>query len=64
MNPDLNVLDLLYMLLGIGSNQNFPLPLTQKEERALFEEVRAGNEESRALLIEHNLRLVAHIVKI
>lgn len=63
MNPDLNVLDLLYMLLGIGSNQSFPLPLTQKEERALFEEVRAGNEESRALLIEHNLRLVAHIVK-
>lgn len=63
MNTDLNVLDLLYMLLGIGTNQNFPLPLSQKEERKLFDEVRAGSEESRSLLIEHNLRLVAHIVK-
>lgn len=42
---------------------SFPKPLDAKEEEALFAEFRAGNKEARDLLIEHNLRLVAHIVK-
>ena len=42
---------------------SFPKPLDAKEEEALFAEFRAGKKEARELLIEHNLRLVAHIVK-
>lgn len=42
---------------------SFPKPLDAKEEEVLFAEFRAGKKEARDLLIEHNLRLVAHIVK-
>lgn len=42
---------------------SFPKPLDAKEEEALFLEFRGGNRQARDLLIEHNLRLVAHIVK-
>lgn len=42
---------------------SFPKPLDAKEEEALFTEFRAGKKQARDLLIEHNLRLVAHIVK-
>lgn len=41
----------------------FPKPLDAKEEEELFARVRAGDKSARDLLIEHNLRLVAHIVK-
>ena len=42
---------------------SFPQPLDAKEEESLFMEFRAGNQQARNLLVEHNLRLVAHIVK-
>lgn len=42
---------------------SFPKPLDAKEEEALFAEFRAGKKDARDRLIEHNLRLVAHIVK-
>jgi len=42
---------------------SFPQPLDAKEEEVLFTEFRAGSRQARNLLIEHNLRLVAHIVK-
>lgn len=42
---------------------SYPKPLDAKEEETLFTEYRAGNRRARDLLIEHNLRLVAHIVK-
>ena len=41
----------------------FPKPLSAKEESELFERWKAGDKAARGLLIEHNLRLVAHIVK-
>ena len=41
----------------------FPKPLSAKEESELFERWKAGDKAARSLLIEHNLRLVAHIVK-
>lgn len=41
----------------------FPKPLEAKEEDRLIAEFRSGSREARRLLIEHNLRLVAHIVK-
>ena len=42
---------------------SYPKPLDAKEEEALFAEFRGGNGQARDKLIEHNLRLVAHIVK-
>ena len=52
---------LLYSLqLQTGS---FPKPLTQEEERQLLERSAQGDLEARNLLIERNLRLVAHIMK-
>ena len=50
-------------ILGIGGEQNFPPPLPAAEERALFLKKQDGDSEARTKLIEHNLRLVAHIVK-
>lgn len=52
---------LMYSLqLQSGS---FPKPLTAKEERYYLELAAAGDLEARNILIERNLRLVAHIMK-
>ena len=45
------------------SNNVFPDPLTKEEEERYIEKARLGDREARNQLIEHNLRLVAHIVK-
>lgn len=51
-------------LLGYISNNNlFPEPLSAKKEREYLDLMKAGNEEARNILIERNLRLVAHICK-
>lgn len=51
-----------YFLLSYMSGRNaFPEKLTPERERALILRMRRGDEEARRLLIEHNLRLVAHI---
>lgn len=51
------------LILGIGGQQSFPPPLSAKEEAALFLKKNTGDMEARNKLIEHNLRLVAHIVR-
>ena len=52
---------LLYSLhLSTGS---FPKPLTAQEERHYLERSSKGDTEARNILIQHNLRLVAHIMK-
>ena len=45
-----------------GSNV-FPEPLTQEEERNYLNQMAKGDEEARNILIERNLRLVAHVAK-
>lgn len=45
------------------SNNIFPDPLTKEEEDKYIELTRLGDKDARNKLIEHNLRLVAHIVK-
>lgn len=47
----------------INNAQGFPKPLTAKEEREYFEKFKKGDKEAKDKLINHNLRLVAHIVK-
>ncbi|MFC0299807.1 RNA polymerase sporulation sigma factor SigK [Virgibacillus soli] len=44
-------------------NQAFPQPLSPEEEKKYIEQMQNGVHEARNKLIEHNLRLVAHIVK-
>lgn len=55
--------DLLYLVLGLSTPQNFPPPLSAQDEREYFTRARAGDAQARDKLIEHNLRLVAHIVR-
>ena len=47
----------------INSNSSFPKPLTQKQELEYLEKFQAGDLKAKEVLINHNLRLVAHIVK-
>ncbi|MFD1423032.1 RNA polymerase sporulation sigma factor SigK [Laceyella tengchongensis] len=44
-------------------NNAFPQPLSEKEEAECLQRLAQGDQEARNKLIEHNLRLVAHIVK-
>lgn len=44
-------------------NQSFPQPLTKEEEQLYFERWNNGDREAYHVLIEHNLRLVAHVAK-
>ena len=47
----------------ISNNQLFPEPLTQEEETIYLQKLKEGDEEARNILIERNLRLVAHVCK-
>ena len=49
--------------LRLGSGGSFPKPLTAEEERYYLERSAQGDLEARNILIERNLRLVAHIMK-
>jgi RNA polymerase sporulation-specific sigma factor len=53
----------LSLLVSYVKNNAFPQPLTDDEEALHLQRLAEGNPVSRNLLIEHNLRLVAHIVK-
>lgn len=62
------LLDLIYQQFAwlfsyISNNNVFPMPLSEEEERALILKMEEGDKEARNVLIERNLRLVAHIVK-
>lgn len=53
----------LIFFTGSYSNNIFPDPLSKEEEEKYVEMMMKGDKDARAKLIEHNLRLVAHIVK-
>ena len=59
----LSIFKSLYFFTGSYSINVFPEPLSPEEEKSCLELKAQGNKEARAKLIEHNLRLVAHIVK-
>ena len=52
-----------YIFTAAYSNNVFPDPLSKEEEDEYVEKSKLGDSEARNKLIEHNLRLVAHIVK-
>lgn len=59
----LNLVKDMLMFTGSYSNQVFPEPLSSVEEEEMINQMLNGSKEARNQLIEHNLRLVAHIVK-
>ncbi len=59
----INFLKELFFFTGSYSNNIFPDPLTDEEEEKCIKKMQNGDKEARNKLIEHNLRLVAHIVK-
>ena len=52
-----------YLFSAAYSNNVFPYPLSKEEEDIYIEKAKLGDVDARNKLIEHNLRLVAHIVK-
>ena len=60
----LNIIsDIFYLALHVKSAGSFPPPLSKARETELLQRVANGDIVARNTLVEHNLRLVAHIVK-
>ena len=59
----LRILREVIFLMGSYSINVFPSPLSKEEEEDCINKLLDGDKEARNRLIEHNLRLVAHIVK-
>ena len=53
----------LFLMLRISPGDSFPRPLSREKESEYLQRWAQGDLEARNLLVEHNLRLVAHIVK-
>ena len=64
-------LDFIWTILGkivfftgsIGTKNSFPKPLSKEEEEKYLELAAKGDKEAKDILVKHNMRLVAHIVK-
>ena len=52
-----------FFILHVCGGGSFPKPLSEKQEREYLLRMKKGDQEARSKLIEHNLRLVAHIIK-
>jgi len=55
--------DIFFFTAYVNGGNSFPEPLPPAQEQELIALCVAGDQEARAKLIEHNLRLVAHIAK-
>lgn len=55
--------NLFFFALHVENNAVFPKPLSKNDEENCFRLMSEGNKDAKNKLIEHNLRLVAHIVK-
>lgn len=52
-----------FFLVGYFNNNSFPPPLKPEEEKFYLKKMAEGDEEAKNILIERNLRLVAHVIK-
>ena len=59
----LGLLQCVFLFSYVSNSNSFPHPLSVEEESRYLEEYANGSEKARNVLIEHNLRLVAHVVK-
>ncbi len=53
----------LFLALHLSASRTFPRPLSPEEEKRCFQRMEQGDTEAKSMLVEHNLRLVAHMVK-
>ncbi len=54
----------IFLFTGIVQNKGtFPKPLSPEDEKKYLELAKQGNAEAKEILIKHNMRLVAHVVK-
>ena len=58
-----SILGLLFFALHVTGTGSFPKPLGAKQERECLQRIRDGDVAAKNELIEHNLRLVVHIIK-
>lgn len=64
LNSFLSLICNSILLTGYVTNSNtFPMPLEESEEQMYLKRLKGGDKEAKGILIERNLRLVAHIVK-
>lgn len=54
---------LVFFTGSIGGKNSFPKPLSKEEEEAYLMRAMQGDKEAKDMLVKHNMRLVAHIVK-
>ncbi len=54
---------MFYLMLHLENQGSFPKPLSAKEEKEALERLKQGDGSAANLLVEHNLRLVVHIIK-
>ncbi len=59
----LELLRQLWIMVGQIQSRSFPRPLTPAQEKEYLDRMAKGDQQARQLLIEHNLRLVAHVIK-
>ena len=59
----LSAVNAVFFMLRVSPGGAFPKPLNKEQERLALEMAAQGDISARNLLIEHNMRLVAHIVK-
>ena len=62
-NALLFLMNSLFLILRIVPGDSFPRPLSREKEQEYLGRWQEGDLEARNLLVEHNLRLVAHIIK-
>lgn len=55
--------NLLIFALHLDSAGMFPPPLKREKEKECLERMKKGDKKAKEMLVEHNLRLVAHIIK-
>ena len=55
--------NMLYLALHVTGGNSFPQPLTPQQEKDCLDRIAAGDGQAKNELVEHNLRLVAHIIK-
>lgn len=55
--------NIFFFCLHVENSSIFPKPLNKKQEAECFVKMSQGDKSAKNMLIEHNLRLVAHIVK-
>ena len=59
----LNILQGFFLFGHLAGGNSFPMPLSAEDEQKYLRKFAEGSQDAKNILIEHNLRLVAHVTK-